>query len=54
MLCNNSQTTFSVAGISYQNSFYGWKTMSYSVKKAGKRSLFETLAEISTLTHWIP
>jgi len=46
---------FSIAEISCQNSWYGWKTICFSAWKAGKRPLFsETLAGISISTQWTP
>jgi len=44
-----------MAEISYQSSWYDWKTMGFSAQKTGKRSLFsETSPGISTLTQWTP
>ena len=54
MLCDNSRTAFSMAGISYRNSWYGWKTICFSAQKAGKRSLLsKNLTGTSTLTQGV-
>jgi len=51
---DNSHTAFSMAGISFQISWYGWKTI-FSYPKDWKKVTFsETLAGISTLTQWTP
>ena len=53
MLHDNSQTAFSMAGISYQNSWYGLKTMCFSAQNGWEKVTFsETLAGISSLTQW--
>ena len=55
MLCDNSQTAFSMAEISYLTSQYGSKTMYFFCPKGWKKVTFsDTLAGISTLTQWTP
>ena len=40
MLCNNSLTAFSMAGILYEDSRYGWKTIFFLPKSLEKGHFF--------------